>query len=98
MADTIKIAFFDAKPYDIESFESVFTDPRFKITFYKNHLTPDTVSLTQGFQVACVFINDIVNKAVIDALEKNGIGLIAVRAAGYNNIDLKEVYKKIHVV
>jgi len=94
----IKIAFFDAKPYDVESFESVLKDTNFKITFYKNHLTPETVSLTQGFQAVCVFVNDVVNKDVIDALERNGISLIAIRAAGYNNIDLKAVFDRIHVV
>ncbi len=95
---TIKIAFFDAKPYDIESFGKALQDPNFKITFYKNHLTPETASLTQGFQVVCVFVNDVVNREVIDTLERNGVVLVAIRATGYNNIDMEAIFNRIHVV
>ena len=94
----IKVAFFDAKPYDIESFDRIQKDFGFKITYFKGHLSPETASITQGFQVVCVFVNDVVNKDVIDILENNGISLIAVRAAGYNNIDLKAAFKRIRVV
>ena len=94
----IKIAFFDAKPYDIESFDKVNKDFHYKITYFKGHLSPETVPLTLGFQVVCVFVNDVVDKQVIDILEQNGVALIALRAAGYNNIDLKAIYKKIPVV
>lgn len=94
----IKIAFFDAKPYDIESFEKVLQDTNFKITFFKNHLTPETASLTHGFQAVCVFINDVINKEVIDILKHNGVSLVAVRAAGYNNVDMKAIFNQIHVV
>jgi D-lactate dehydrogenase len=95
---SIKIAFFDAKPYDIESFDKIVKDFGFQVTYFKNHLTPETVSLTQGFQAVCVFVNDVVNKDVIEILDRNGVTLIAVRAAGYNNIDLKSIFKRIHVV
>ena len=94
----IKVAFFDAKPYDIESFDKIQKDFGFKITYFKGHLSPETASITQGFQVVCVFVNDVVNKDVIDILEHNGVSLIAVRAAGYNNIDLKAAFKRIRVV
>ena len=97
-ANSIKIAFFDAKPYDIESFDKVIKDFGFKITYSKNHLTLETASLTRGFQVVCVFVNDTVDKGVIDVLVQNDIRLLAVRAAGYNNIDLKAIFKKIHAV
>ena len=97
-ADLIKIAFFDAKPYDIESFNKIQKDFGFKITYFKGHLTPETAPITHGFQVVCVFVNDVVNKDTIDILEHNGVSLIAVRAAGYNNIDLKAAFKKIRVV
>jgi D-lactate dehydrogenase len=94
----IKIAFFDAKPYDIESFESVLNKEDFKITFFKNHLTSETALLAQGFDAVCIFVNDVVDNYVVDILQKNGVRLIAIRAAGYNNIDLKAVYKRIHTV
>jgi len=95
---SVKVAFFDAKPYDIESFDEANRDFGFKISYLKSHLTYETASLTQGFQVVCVFVNDTVNEEVIKVLTANGIQLVAIRAAGYNNIDLKAVYKKIHVV
>lgn len=94
---SVKIAFFDAKPYDIESFDEANRDLGFKITYFKNHLTPETASLTQGFQAVCVFVNDSVDETVIKTLVGNRIQLIAIRAAGYNNVDLKTVFQKIHV-
>ena len=95
---SIKIAFFDAKPYDRESFDRVNKDFNYKISYFKGHLTIDTVPLTQGFQAVCVFVNDTVNKEVIEILARNEVKLIAIRAAGYNNIDLKSLFKKIPVV
>jgi D-lactate dehydrogenase len=94
----IKIAFFDAKPYDMESFDKIQKDFGFRITYFKGHLTPETAPITHGFQVVCVFVNDVVNKDTIKILEHNGVALIAVRAAGYNNIDLKAAFKKIRIV
>ncbi len=94
----LKVAFFDAKPYDIESFDQANRDFGFEITYLKSHLTRETVSLTRGFPAVCVFVNDTVDAPVIKALEANKIRLIAIRAAGYNNIDLKAVFGKIHVV
>lgn len=96
--DPIKIAFFDAKPYDIESFDDANKDFGFKITYFKNHLTSETASLAQGFQVVCVFVNDAVQKDAVEILARNGIRLIAIRAAGYNNLDLKALFQKIHAV
>ncbi|MBF0571550.1 MAG: 2-hydroxyacid dehydrogenase [Candidatus Omnitrophica bacterium] len=97
-SDVIKVAFFDAKAYDTNVFDIANRDFNFKITYFKGHLTPETAPLTQGFKVVCVFVNDVVNRDVIDILEHNGVVLIAVRAAGYNNIDLKAAFKRIPVV
>ena len=96
--NTIKIAFFDTKPYDRESFENLNKDFGFNITFFNSHLNIQTAILTKGFDVVCVFVNDVLNKDIIETLYNNNIRLIALRAAGYNNIDLQSVYKKIHVV
>lgn len=93
-----QFAFFDAKPYDIASFENAVkgTDIRFK--FFETKLNEDTVKLASGCDGVCVFVNDTVNAAVIDALCQMGIRLIALRCAGYNNVDVKHAYGKIHVV
>lgn len=94
----IKIAFYDAKEYDIDSFNATNVLNDFEITFFETRLTEDTVKLSKGYDVACIFVNDIVNKAVIDALCSYKIRLIALRCAGYNNVDIKYAYNKIHIV
>ena len=94
----VKIAFFDAKLYDIDTFGKVKKGFDFKISYFKGHLTPETAPLTKGYQVVCVFVNDTVDKETIDILHDNGVALIALRAAGYNNVDLKSLFKRIPVV
>ncbi|MBE6797923.1 MAG: 2-hydroxyacid dehydrogenase [Ruminococcaceae bacterium] len=93
----MNIAFFDAKPYDVSSFEPYLNDD-IKIHFFETKLDIETVSLTAGCEVVCVFVNDTVDKAVIDKLYANGVKLIALRCAGYNNVDLGHCFGKIHVV
>ena len=93
----MNIAFFDAKPYDVSSFEPYLNDD-IKIHFFETKLNIDTVSLSSGCEVVCVFVNDTVNKAVIDKLYENGVKLIALRCAGYNNVDIAYCFGKIHVV
>ncbi|OGW79964.1 MAG: hydroxyacid dehydrogenase [Omnitrophica bacterium RIFCSPLOWO2_12_FULL_44_17] len=94
----VKIAFFDTKLYDKESFDLINKNFGFNITYFAPHLTPETVSLAKGFDVVCVFVNDMLNQDVIGQLFQNGIKLIAFRAAGYNNVDLKAALNKIHIV
>lgn len=91
----MKIAFFDSKKYDIDSFKKYEGDNEFK--FYDTRLTQDTVYLASGYDVVCIFVNDIVDKTVIDKLVEYGIKLILLRCAGYNNVDLTYCKGKIHV-
>ncbi|MBE7060289.1 MAG: 2-hydroxyacid dehydrogenase [Ruminococcaceae bacterium] len=93
----MKIAFFDAKPYDIEAFEKYSDGDSIKIKFYETKLSEDTAELAKGCDVVCVFVNDTVNAAVIDVLYELGVKAIALRCAGYNNVDVKRAFKKIHV-
>ncbi len=92
-----KIAFFDAKEYDIASFENANKNDEFEIKFYETKLSEDTVNLANGSDVVCVFVNDDVGAKVIDALVSYGVRLIALRCAGYNNVDIEYAYGKIHV-
>ncbi|MDD5216727.1 MAG: 2-hydroxyacid dehydrogenase [Candidatus Omnitrophica bacterium] len=94
----VKVAFFDAKPYDRESFDRSNREFGFQIVYFANHLSPQTVSLAKGYDAVCAFVNDTVDSAVIDSLVQNGVRLIAIRAAGYNNVDFKAAFQKIHVV
>lgn len=93
----ITIAFFDAKPYDIASFDNMNKKFGFSIKYFKYHLNPDTAQLTKGFNTVCAFVNDTINTAVIETLYKNNIEHIALRCAGYNNVDFKTAFKKIHI-
>ncbi len=92
----MKIAFFDTKQYDKDSFEKYKTDDMvFK--YFETKLNPDTVSLAQGYDGVCVFVNDTVSSEVIDKLCEYKVKFIALRCAGYNNVNLKHAHGKIHV-
>ena len=93
----IWIAFFDAKDYDIESFNKS-NRKNIEIKFLETKLTETTAKLAEEYDVVCVFVNDIVSERVIDILVENGVRLIALRCAGYNNVDIEYAYGKIHVV
>lgn len=94
----IQIAFFDAKPYDEVSFNTINEMFGYSINYHKEHLHPNNVVLTKGADVVCIFVNAVVNAEVIDALVANGVKLIALRCAGFNNVDLKAANGKIRVV
>ena len=94
----IKVAFFDAKQYDIDSFNKANRKEQFDIRFFETRLTEDTVKLADGYDVVCAFVNDSVSKNVIDGLVKDGVKLIALRCAGYNNVDIEYAFGKIHIV
>ena len=94
----MKIAFFDAKSYDQPCFEKSGAEHGITFKFFETKLTEDTAKLAKGFDGVCVFVNDTVNAAVIDRLYGYGIRLIALRCAGFNNVDLQHCFGKIHVV
>ena len=96
---TLSIAFFDAKPYDREFFNRTNADGYgFDIRYFETRLTPDSAALAIGCDAVCVFVNDSVNADVIGSLSKLGVKLIALRCAGYNNVDLSAAYRTINVV
>ncbi len=94
----MKFALFDAKPYDKPSFEKYGEENGIQFKFFETKLNADTAKLCKGYDGVCVFVNDTVDKEVIDILHDYGIKLIALRCAGFNNVDIKYAYKKIHVV
>jgi len=96
--EKIKIAFFDAKPYDKISFDSTNKNFNYEIKYFKSRLTEDNAVLTKGFKVVCAFVNDTIDKNIIDILIDNKVELITLRCAGYNNVDIKHAFNKIHVV
>ena len=88
----MNLAVFSAKKYDRE-FLSAANGPRHRLRFFEPHLSEETASLATGFEAVCVFVNDQVNAAVIATLESLGVRLIALRCAGYNNVDLAAAKK-----
>ena len=94
----ISVAFYDAKAYDRPSFEHYGSLHDIKFRFLETKLNEDTAELARGCDVVCIFVNDSVDKAVIDKLYELGIKLIALRSAGYNNVDVRAAFGKIHVV
>ncbi len=94
----MKIAFFDAKPYDKSSFSKYAEAYGMKIKFFETKLTEDTVALAKGSDAVCIFVNDTANAAVIDRLQEMGVGILALRCAGFNNVDVKHAYGRIHVL
>lgn len=95
---TIKTAFFDTKPYDRETFDAVQRGSDVELKYFAGHLSLDTVHVAAGADAICIFVNDSVTQPVAEALTTYGVRLIALRCAGYNNVDLKAVYRRIHVV
>ena len=95
---SINVAFFDTKQYDRASFEKFDNTFGVKIKFYETKLNEDTVKLAKGFDVICAFVNDVINKEVIDSMRKMGVLVLALRCAGFNNVDVKYARGKIHVL
>lgn len=94
----MKIVFYDAKPYDIEWFNKANEKYGFDIRYLEYKLNHETAVMAGGADAVCAFVNDSIDKDTIDALHGMGIKIIAMRCAGYNNVDFKQAYKKIHVV
>jgi D-lactate dehydrogenase len=82
------ITMFSAKPYDRRGFVEANRDDEFDIRFLETRLTEQTASLAAGSNAVCAFVNDDLSADVIDALAAGGTTLIAMRCAGFNNVDL----------
>lgn len=93
----IRIAFFDTKPYDKEWFDKN-CPPQMHIKYFEGKLHPDSAIVTKGYDVVVPFVNDTLTKETIQILVDNGVKLIAMRCAGYNNVDIGYAKGKIPVV
>ena len=94
----MRIAFFDTKPYDKTFFEKYGAENGIKFKYFETKLNEDTAELAHGFDGVCVFVNDNVNSTVIDHLYEMGVKVLALRCAGFNNVDMKYAFGKIHVL
>lgn len=84
-----KVAVFSSKKYDHIIADSHTEKSRLEFTFFESALSPETVHLAQGFDAVCIFVNDEANQHVLKKLNSFGISIIALRCAGYNNVDIK---------
>ncbi|MEO0768095.1 MAG: 2-hydroxyacid dehydrogenase [Cyanobacteria bacterium J06649_4] len=84
----MQIAFFSAQPYDKTFFARANQQYGHALSFFEPRLTPDTVTLADGYPAICAFINDELGEQTLSAIAASGTHLIALRCAGYNNVDL----------
>lgn len=94
----IKIAFFDTKEYDKKLFDKYNENYGYEITYLESKLNRETAPLAYGYDVVCIFVNDVVDRETIKILENCGVKLIALRCAGFNNVDIENIGDKIKVV
>lgn len=84
----INVAVFDAKRYDREYLDQA-GDHGIQWRYFEFRLNAETAKLTQGFEAACIFVNDCADAKVISILKGCGVKMLALRCAGFNNVDLK---------
>lgn len=84
----MKIAFFDSRSYDIAAFKAQNQRFGFELTFFEARLTSQTAGLAAGYEVVCSFVNDRVDEPALETMKRGGLGLLALRSAGYNHVDL----------
>lgn len=93
----MKVAFYDTKPYDKVWFDKKKTDD-VELHYFESRLTERTAKLAEGYDVVCAFVNDELNENTVNTLYNAGVKLIAMRCAGFNNVDIKACKGKIKVV
>ena len=84
----MKIAFFSTKPYDRKYFDLANQECGHEITYFETRLTRQTLKLAEGYECACAFVNDQLDASTLIALAAQGTRLIALRCAGFNNVDV----------
>lgn len=84
-----KVAVFSSKKYDRKLAELQPSDSELTLTFFESPLSEETVHLANGFDAICIFVNDQATAPILEKLHEFGISIIALRCAGYNNVDIK---------
>ncbi len=85
----MKIALFSSKSYDLEYFNLANSKYNFEITHFDGRLRTRTAHLAAGFDAVCIFVNDQVDRECISILKEHGVKAIALRCAGFNNVDME---------
>jgi D-lactate dehydrogenase len=85
----MKIVFFSTQPYDVTFFNLHKDEFGFELVYFESALSRKTASLAENAEAVCVFVNDKLTSEVIDLLGAQGVKIIALRCAGFNNVDLE---------
>ncbi|MDR1628738.1 MAG: 2-hydroxyacid dehydrogenase [Oscillospiraceae bacterium] len=93
-----KIAFYDTKPYDKIHFDRLNEQYGYEIIYFEGKLNARTAVLAHGMDAVVAFVNDNIDAAAVDALCRHGIGLLAMRSAGYNNVDIGAAKGRLKLV
>jgi len=85
----IKMAVFSSRKWVVDSFNELNIKYKYEITYFEARLYNKTMPLTKGFDVVCVFVNDTIDEEIIKGLKENGVQQVALRCAGFNNVDIE---------
>lgn len=85
----LRVAFFDSRAYEREHFDRIRSKFGHELAYFEPRLTADTAALASGFSAICCFVNDRLDAAALRALKAGGTSLVALRCAGYNQVDLE---------
>src|SRR5690349_12368439 len=85
----MRIGVFSTKPYDVTFLERANQTAGHDLVFFDARLGPQTTALARGCDGVCVFVNDCLTADVLASLAQEGVRLVALRCAGFNNVDLE---------
>lgn len=83
----VRVAVFSTKPYDRQSLQAA-NAGRHELVFFEPRLSSETLPLAEGFPAICAFVHDALDRACLEQLARGGLRLVALRSAGFNNVDL----------
>lgn len=85
----MRVAIFSTKKYDRVFLDAANKQAGHELHYFETRLGPETCSLVNGYDVVCVFVNDSVDRTVLQSMADGGVKLLALRSAGFNHVDLK---------
>ncbi|MBR6771057.1 MAG: 2-hydroxyacid dehydrogenase [Lachnospiraceae bacterium] len=94
----MRIAFYSTKPYDRIWFAPLAADYGFEISFIELPCKKETLGLAQGYDAICIFVNDYMDKEMIDCLHTMGVKAILLRSAGFNHVDVRAAQGKLEIL
>lgn len=88
-----KVAVYSTKPYDKQFLEEAARNRNVEFHYFEDSISEEIADFVKGFEAVCVFVNDKVTESVIERLAADNVKLIALRCAGFNNVDLEAAAK-----